>query len=229
MWARVHKIDRIRPQPNGGAIVLVEDERTTASMARVPGLSTIVAISRILNARRVLAAKYAGKGEIRYAALASPPPFLAEAISRAGAHLADGNGERIVVPATPGSVASVVDAAFAELAYYAKSNIGNAVDMANALRATETMRRKSPLDRDTHPAQYWTAVLELAALAGELSRARGGRWVETTEMPVPFAIQFPESKHANPVKLAMRIVDGGEEESLATDAAVVDLGDPPAS
>jgi hypothetical protein len=229
VWARVHKIDRIRPQANGGAHVLVEDERTQAAMARVPGLSTVIAIARILNARRVLDAKYGGKGEVRYAANASPPGFLADAIARAGAIRTDGNGEQVIVPASPGSISSVVDSAFAELAYYAKSNIGTAVDMAQALRATETMRRKSPLDRDAAPAPYWTAVFELAALAGELSRARGGRWVETTEMPVPFAIQFPDHKQANPAKLAQRIVDGGEDESLATDAAVVDItGDPAA-
>ena len=53
MWARVHKIDRIRPQPGGGAIVLVEDERSAAAMARVPSLSVVIAVARVLNARRV--------------------------------------------------------------------------------------------------------------------------------------------------------------------------------
>ena len=46
MWAKVHKIDRIRPQPGGGAIVLVEDERTVGQMSRVPSLSTIIAVAR---------------------------------------------------------------------------------------------------------------------------------------------------------------------------------------
>src|SRR5947207_1660706 len=35
MCARVDKVDRIRPQPDGGAIVLIEDERTAAAMSRV--------------------------------------------------------------------------------------------------------------------------------------------------------------------------------------------------
>ena len=34
MWSRVHKIDRIRPQPNGGAIILIEDERGIPLMSR---------------------------------------------------------------------------------------------------------------------------------------------------------------------------------------------------
>jgi hypothetical protein len=54
VWARVHKIDRIKPQPDGTAHVLIEDERNAAAMARVPGLSTVIAIARVLNAKRVL-------------------------------------------------------------------------------------------------------------------------------------------------------------------------------
>jgi hypothetical protein len=63
VWARVHKIDRIRPQPDGRVIILIEDERNAAGMALHPSLSTLVAIARILNARRVLAGKFGGKGE----------------------------------------------------------------------------------------------------------------------------------------------------------------------
>ncbi|MBA3542101.1 MAG: hypothetical protein H0T79_20975, partial [Deltaproteobacteria bacterium] len=95
MWARVHKIDRIRPQPGGGAIVLVEDERSAATMARLPSLSTLIATARILNARRVLDARYGGKGEVRYAAAALPPAVLLDAIARAGASVSDASGERI--------------------------------------------------------------------------------------------------------------------------------------
>jgi putative transposase len=72
-------------------------------------------------------------------------------------------------------------------------------------------------------ATRWEA--DAAVRMGEV--ARTGGWIETTEMPVPYAIQFPEAKQANPAKLAQRIVDGGEDESLSTDAAVVELPDPP--
>ena len=39
MWARVHKVDRIRPQPDGRTIILVEDERNAAGMSLHPALS----------------------------------------------------------------------------------------------------------------------------------------------------------------------------------------------
>jgi len=219
VWARVHKIDRIRPQPGGGAIVLVQDERNAGAMARVPSLSTLIALARILNARRALDAKYGGKGQIRYAAAALPPPFLLDAIIRAGAIVCDSSGDRVVVPASPAAISSIIDNAFAELAHHVRTNMA-AKDMITALRTTETTRRQAPLDRDTQPERYWPAVFELAALAGELSRARGGRWVETDDMPVPFALKFPKGEVAMPAKLAQQIVEGGEgTESLEAGAA----------
>ena len=217
MWARVDKIDRIRPQPGGSAIVLVEDERNAAAMARVPSLSTLIAIARILDARRVLDLRYRGNGEVRYAAASSPPQFLAEAITRAGAHITDRAGDRVSVPAAPASVSSTIDLAFAELAHHVRTSIGQ-VTLSAALRTTEERRRRAPVDVDANPAVYWTAVFELTALAGELSRAKGGRWVETAELPMPFAVRFPGGEVAAPAKLAQRIVEGGDPlESMATE------------
>lgn len=195
--------------------MLVEDERTAVAMGRHAHLSTIVAIARVLNARRALEAKYGGKGEVRYASHAMPPPFLVEAVQRAGGALADGTGEKVLVPAQPAAVSSVIDHAFAELAHHVRSSVG-AHDVVTALKKTEANRRKAPLDKDANPAAYWAAVFELAALAGELSRAKGGRWIETKEMPVPFAIKIASGEIAVPSKLAQQIVEGtAPDESLA--------------
>jgi hypothetical protein len=218
VWARLHKVDRIRPQPGGGAIVLVEDERSVAAMSRVPSVSTIIAIARVLNARRVLETRYGGKGEVRYAANASLPGFLFDAVVRAGAGTSDRTGDKLVFPAQPASVDAIVDVAFLELAHYTRGNVG-VTDMASALRTVEANRRKSPLDRERHPGFYWPAVFELASLAGELSRPRGGRWIETKDMPVPFAIKLATGDLTIPTKLAQRIVEGESlEESLAETA-----------
>ena len=217
MWASVHKVDRVRPQPGGGAIVLVEDERSAAVMNQRPPLATVIAVARVLNAQRVIELKYAGKGEVRYATNASLPTFLFEAVRRAGAAIADRTGDPVTVPAAPASVSAIVDQAFSQLAHELRISIG-ASDMLTALRTLEERRRKSPLDRETQTAMYWTAVFELAALAGELSRPRGGRWIDTRDMPVPFAIKFPEGGQAAPTKLAQQIVEGGQPiESMATE------------
>jgi hypothetical protein len=214
MWAKVHKIDRIRPQPGGGAIVLVEDERPGGAMSRVPSLSILIAVARVLNAQRVLETRYGGKGEVRYAANAALPSFLFDAVVRAGAGTSDRTGDKLLAPAQPASVGAMIDVAFSELAHYTRTNVGVA-DMTSALRTVETNRRKAPLDRERHPAFYWPAVFELAALAGELSRPQGGRWIETKDTPVPFAIKLATGDLAMPTKLAQRIVEGESvEESL---------------
>jgi len=210
MWSRVHKIDRIRPQPNGGAIILIEDERGVPQMSRLPAMSTLIAIARVLDAKQVLDAKYGGKGEVRYAPAATPPSFLSEAIARAGANIGDRTGDNIVQPAQPASVAAIVDVAFSDLAHHMRGNVG-VKDIASTLKHVEADRRKAPMDHD-HP-NYWPAVFELASLAGELSRARGGRWIEIREMPVPFALRFPESADlARPTVLAQKIVEGTDTD-----------------
>ena len=215
MWARVHKIDRVRPQPDGSAHIVIEDERNAAAMSRVAGLSTVVAVARVLNARRVLDAKFHGKGEVRYASAANLPSFLLEAVARAGGVVTDSTGERVKVPAAPAAVSSVIDNAMAELAHHVRTNV-NAATVKEALDKVEATCRKAPLDRESNPTAYWTAVFELAALAGELSRPHGGMWIETKEMPVPFAIRVASGKVALPTKAAMRIVEGASypEESM---------------
>ncbi len=212
MWARVHKVDRIRPQANGGAIILIEDERSALQMQRIPPLSLLIAVARVLDAKQVLDAKYGGKGEVRYATSAAVPSFMSEAIARAGAAISSRDGEKITAAPQPASVASLVDVAFSELAHQTRGNIGGS-DMANTLRQIEKSRKAKPLDKEVDIATYWPAVFELAALASELARARGGRWIDIRDMPVPFALKFPDSADlARPTIAAQRIVEGKEAE-----------------
>jgi hypothetical protein len=217
MWARVHKLDRVRPQAGGGAIVLIEDERSAPQMQRVPSLSALVAVARVLAARHALEAKYDGKGEVRYATSAALPSFLSDAVTRAGASVSDYDGVHVTVPAQAAGVDALVDVAFAELAHHVRGAVG-AAEVAKALELVEKRRRATPIDRDVEPERYWSAVLELAALAGELSRKRGGRWVATRALPLPFALRFPDASAAYPIAVAQKIVEGGEAgETLVRD------------
>ncbi len=215
MWARLHKLDRVANKQGGGAIIFIEDERTGTQQQRVPSLSTLIAIARVLSAHRALDAKFEGKGEVRYVSSAVMPSFLSEAITRAGSSIAERNGDLIVIPAQPAGVAALIDVAFSDLAHHARGGVGN-VDLAVALRQTEKRRRVAPLDRDAQPEQYWTAVLELAALAGEVSRGRGGRWVDTRDLPLPFALKFAEGALAHPTVVAQKIVEGGGDDDTLT-------------
>jgi hypothetical protein len=214
MWSRVHKLDKVRPLPNGGAVVLIQDGRSVSQMQRVPSLSILIAIARILAARRALDAKFGGKGEVRYCAVAVPS-FLSEAITRAGANISSSDGEKVHVPAQPASVASMVDIAFAELAHHTRTSIGDGVEIAEALKLVEQRRRHSPLDKDVQPELYWPAVFELAALAGEQARRHGGRWIDTRDLPVPYAVRFADGKTSHPTVVAQKIVEGISDETDA--------------
>lgn len=207
MWARVHKLDRVRAQPGGGAILVLEDGRSAAQIQRVPSLSLLVAVARILAARRALELKFEGKGEVRYAVGATLPAAVSEAIARAGGALADASGDRVLVPPQPAGVAALVDIAFSELAHQVRGNLG-VPDLGAALAQTEARYRAAPLDRDKDTERYWPAVLELAALAGELSRPRGARWIETRDLPVPFAMKFPDGAISHPTVVAQAVVEG---------------------
>lgn len=215
MWARVHKLDKVRPLPGGGAIVLIEDERNAAQTQRVPSLSILIAIARVIAGRRALDAKFAGKGEVRYATNANLPSALSEAITKAGAGITDRDGEVIKIPSQPTGVAALIDIAFSELAHHVRGSVG-VLDFGTALKQLEERRRASPLDRDAEPEKYWTAVLELAALAGEQARRRNGRWIDTQDLPLPFAMKFAEGALAHPTVVAQKIVEGGDTETLAT-------------
>jgi hypothetical protein len=225
VWARLHKLDRVRPLPSGGAILLIEDGRSAAQMQRVPSLSTLIAIARVMNARRALDAKFEGKGEVRYAISTTMPSFLSEAIARAGGSIASSDGQTVLIPAQPSSVSALIDVAFAELAHNARLNIGVA-DLPAALKKTEEHRRARPLDKDAEPEKYWTAVLELAALAGELSRSKGGRWIDTRDLPLPFALKFSDGGIAHPTVVAQKLVEGKAEDPVVAKAQPP--GEPPA-
>ena len=217
MWARVHKLDSVRAVA-GNVIVVLEDGRSVSQMQRIPSLSTLIAVARVLAARRALDAKFAGKGEVRYAATALPS-FLSEAVTRAGAAIAERDGQRITIPAHPASVAALVDIAFSELAHHVRTTLG-AADVNAAIRLLEKGRAEAPLDKDAKPELYWPAVFELAALGGEQGRKAGGRWIDTRDMPVGYAMKFPSGAVSHPTVVAQRIVEGANpDDPLAPPAA----------
>jgi len=213
MWARVHKLDRVRAQPTGGVLIVLEDGRSSKQIQLVPSLSILIAVARVLAARRALELKFDGKGEVRYAVGGKLPSEVSEAISRAGAAIADVTGDKVEVPAQPSGVAAIIDIAFSDLAHHVRGNLGVA-DLAAALKQTEARRVAAPLDRDKDTERYWPAVLELASLAGELSRSRGARWIETRDLPVPFAMKFPDGAISHPTVVAQSIVEGSAREPV---------------
>jgi hypothetical protein len=86
-----------------------------------------------------------------------------------------------------------------------------------ALRMLEDQTLAAPPARDDE-ARYWRRVLELAALAGEVIRARyPGRWVHSERGVVPFGFLLDGSDHSTvmfPANRAQRLIEDGGDESL---------------
>jgi hypothetical protein len=102
----------------------------------------------------------------------------------------------------------MIDIAFSELAHHTRTSVGDGVELPEALKLVEQRRRASPLDKDTQPELYWPAVFELAALAGEQARRHGGRWIDTRDLPVPYAVKFADGAVSHPTVVAQKIVEG---------------------
>jgi hypothetical protein len=88
-------------------------------------------------------------------------------------------------------------------------------DVAIALRMLEDQTFADPPPRDDEP-RYWQRVLELAALAGELLRAKyPGRWIQTDRALVPFGFQVQSGAAVMfPTNRAQRVIEDGPDESL---------------
>jgi hypothetical protein len=72
---------------------------------------------------------------------------------------------------------------------------------------------------------YWTRIVELAAVGGELLRARtGGRWIRDpgNYADVPFVFQTPAGAIINAANKAKKRVDIGASESMAQLLRIVD-------
>src|SRR4051812_12195824 len=169
-------------------------------------------MARVLNARMHLQDTGHPGAAVHYAVADEPPAFLREALAACGGSL---ERDRIVEPFGDGdehAVSDLADRCFSALASRTKSRIG-CRDAAIALRMLEQQTFAAPPARDDE-AGYWRRVLELAALAGELLRAKyPGRWVHSDRSVVPFgfqagtAVMFPTNR-------AQRVIEDGPDESL---------------
>jgi len=183
VYCSIDKID-LAARVEGRTIAVQTDERSPDEIENAPELSVLFAMARVLNARAQLADDGNHDAPVHYR-VAGAPAFLAEAIAAAGGTL------DLARKATPDDdrVSALVDRAFAQLARRTAARTGSR-DLAIALRMLEDQTTAAPPDVDDEVA-YWTRVLELAALAGELLRAKfPGRWVQTDRALVPFGFQL---------------------------------------
>ncbi|MFT3696088.1 MAG: hypothetical protein QM831_23320 [Kofleriaceae bacterium] len=215
MFCSIDKID-LAAKVEGKPIAIQTDSRSAAEIDAQPELSVLCAIARVVNARAQLADDGHRDAAVHYVVSEPPPAFLREALTAAGATLERADKKLKLERLGPPNVREMgvlADRAFAALAKRATTRIG-VRDTAIALRMLEDETHAVGVERDDE-LLYWTRVLELAALAGELLRAKyPGAWVLNERALVPFGFQLRSDAVMFPTNRAQRVVEDGKLESL---------------
>jgi hypothetical protein len=152
---------------------------------------------------------------VLYVCRSTPPGFLREAVASAGGSLTVDAGTPLPAPPTR-SVGEIADEAFRALAGRVAKRDGGNLDPA-LLERLEEATLQSPAKQDDDEPLYWARTLELAAVCGELLRAKtGGRWVEATDRGGLFPFAFSAGNGTfNVADKARRFLDQGESQRPA--------------
>jgi len=213
MYCSIDKID-LAARVAGRPIAVQTDHRPRAEIEAEPELSALIAMARVLNARTHLCDEGHPGAAVHYAMRVEPPALLREALAACGSTLERDRTLEALGESNEQAVGELADRCFTALAGRVKARVGSR-DAAIALHMLEQQTAANPPARDDE-AGYWRRVLELAALAGELLRAKyPGRWVQTDRSVVPFgfqvgcgtAVMFPTNR-------AQRMIEDGGDESL---------------
>ncbi|MBA3453549.1 MAG: hypothetical protein H0T42_10690 [Deltaproteobacteria bacterium] len=205
-WADLDKVQVGKPRADGSGMVVIRDERTTSAILETRPLSTLIATSRVIRSRAAIARLHDGRGTIVYHCSEIPPSFLVDAVSAAGGVVFAAGREHVNRTALATTVQ--LDGAFVDLATSVRrrfkvSNAGDALDVL------EHQLRRRPIGKDDVVA-WWTAMVELAALAGELVRAdRPARWIEAPDQRLPLGLDLGAAGTIVPGAMAQTLLEGG--------------------
>jgi hypothetical protein len=204
-WLDLDKI-AVAKRADGATTLVIRDDRSADRMLETRFLSIVVAISRVARGRQALAERYAGRGSVVYMTASRPPDFVVDAVTAAGGVVFDGTREHAA--RSPLATTLQLDAAFCDLASVVRRRL-DARSFGDALDALERdLRRRLPERTDLEA--WWTAILELVAVTGELVREkRAGRWVEAPTQRLPLALDLGKGELMFPGKLAQALVEGG--------------------
>ncbi|MEO8698842.1 MAG: hypothetical protein ABI867_02330 [Kofleriaceae bacterium] len=214
MYCSLDKID-LAAMVDGRQVAMQTDHRSADEIEAEPELSALFAMTRVLNARSHSADDT--PNIVHYIVSTEPPELLREALTAVGATLDRREaGTEPLGEASEERVGEIADRCFRKLALRAAARIGSR-DLAIALRMLEDQTFADPPER-TDEFAYWQRVLELAALTGELLRAKfPGRWVQTDRALVPFGFSLACGTGSTilfPTNRAQRVVEDGADESL---------------
>ncbi|WP_437812860.1 hypothetical protein [Sorangium sp. So ce1078] len=223
MYISLDRIDVQLESKDGRERAIQTDRRSAAEMAARPAISTIIALIRCLNPRRVYRDL-----ELFYNCQCEPPAFLRDAVAACGARLWVGDAPAILDQSVP--QVAIDDSAVERLANGAMQELARelvaesvATEPLGALELLELKMTKSGFPEETDVAAFWTAILELGALAGAaIGASNRGAWFYDLAgqgtLPLKCRCFFRgEMATANPLGKAFKFIrekGDGEEPSL---------------
>lgn len=223
MYISLDCIDVTLEPKDGRERAIQTDHRSAAEIAARPALSTIIGLIRCLNPRRAY-----GELELFYNCLREPPTFLRDSIAACGARLWIGDDPAILAQSVPpaeldeSAVTRLANDAMRELARELVA-VSVASDPLGTLELLELKISESGFPEETDVATFWTAILELGALAGAaIGTSNGGAWFHDLTgqgtLPLKYRCSFRgEMATANPLGKAVKFLrekGDGEEPSF---------------
>lgn len=223
MYISLDRIDVQLEPKDGRERVIQTDHRSAAEMAARPAISTIAAMIRCINPRRMF-----DELDLFYNCQCEPPAFLRDVLAACGARLWVGDDPAIIDETVPqaaideGAVERLVNAAMQELARELVAGSA-ATEPLGALELLELKIARCGFPEEDDDAAFWTTILELGALAGAaIGASNRGAWFHDAAGPGTFPFKYRcsfrgEMATANPLGKALKFVrekGGGDEPSF---------------
>jgi hypothetical protein len=216
MYSSLDRIDLVTQDPATGKKAFHQtDHRSAAEVQQEAEVSTLFALTRVLNARQL--GEREGSVRVLYVCFERPPDFLQRAVIAAGGRLQI-NDQDLIYEGVLSTSEDLADEAFRKLARRLLRERDLPLE-ERALAALEQEYLGAPGPEDDEIG-HWTRVVELAAVAGELLRSKcGGRWAEVHGMAtLPFIFHLApggeSSPRINALGRAERFLKNGERDSL---------------
>lgn len=215
MYSSLDRTDiALGPNGDGCPQFVQTDHRTAEEINSSPELSAAFALVRLVNPRR-LGEEGEAEPLVIYTCEEEPPEFLKQIISTAAGTLALRSGLKPISLPEPQPFTETMNQVLADLCRVTLEEFSINLDL-EGIEAMEAAL--NPPDAEEDEIAYWSAVMKLGSVGGELIRKlNGGEWVIAHSGSLPFALTTTYNKEqatVNPLGKAIKYFGSGAEDSL---------------